>query len=346
MTVNEGDAVLLVHSPDSINRATRFLVAGVAVLGAGLVAVNPTTPTLTNVQDRAVLLTAGEEDWTQVLMTAQDNLTTLESDAATANSDLSSAFSNLSEQFGGQITTALTGFESGLQNSLDGGWYGDDDGYVFGLLGGTVTNPATGISETNSLLNQLSTDFQAGNTEQAFSDFNAWSLETVDHTLNPLLSPIVDETSDSGATTYSIPVELSQIQTNLLETFGNYTELKAGLESVLSPEISALFALTKDVDTIGTEFAAGDTTQATSDLNNLSSDVLGAFVNGYDFGTNPFNGAEELFPGLLNDGSLLQSLLVTWPEQLATALGESTAPAAADAVSSSLPDLFGGLVSF
>ena len=41
-----------------------------------------------------------------------------------------------------------------------------------------------------------------------------------------------------------------------------------------------------------------------------------------------------------------EELLVTWPTQLATALGESTAPAAAHALWSSLPDLFGGLVSF
>jgi hypothetical protein len=67
--------------------------------------------------------------------------------------------------------------------------------------------------------------------------------------------------------------------------------------------------------------AEANLTTGMSDLNNLSSDVFGAFVNGYDAGTNPFNGAEDLFPGLLNDGSLLQSLLVTWPEQFVTALG-------------------------
>jgi hypothetical protein len=300
---------------------SRLMIAGVAVAGASLFAMNAPTPAGPQVQHRAVQLTAGEVDWPSVVTSAEQNLQALETGAATANGELSTALGNVSEHFGTQIGTALTGFETGIQNSLDGGWYGGDDGYVFGLFGGTVTNPATGISETGSLLQQLSTDFQGGNTLQAFSDFNAWSLETVDHTLNPLLGPLVDETSDSGATTYSIPVELSQIQTNLLETFGNYDELKAALQSVLSPEISAIFALTKDVDTIGTEIAAGDTAQGMSDLNNLSSDVFGALINGYDAGTNPFNGAEELFPGLLNDGSLLQSLLVTWPEQLVTALG-------------------------
>jgi hypothetical protein len=297
------------------------MIAGVAVAGASLFAMNAPTPAGPQVQHRAVKLAATEVDWSTVISDAEANLAELQSEGAKGSADLSTALGNEPASFGTQISTALTGFETGIQNSLDGGWYGDDDGYVFGLFGGTVTNPATGISETASLLQQLSTDFQGGNTLQAFSDFNAWSLETVDHTLNPLLAPIVDETSDSGVTTYSIPVELSQVQTNLLETFGDYDELKAALQSVLSPEISAMFALSNDVDAIGTEFAAGDTTQGLSDLNNLSSDVIGALVNGYDAGTNPFNGAEELFAGLLNDGSLLQSLLLTWPEQFVTALG-------------------------
>jgi hypothetical protein len=300
---------------------SRLMIAGVAVAGASLFAMGSADSTAPQVRHAAIKLTAGELDWSTVISDTEANLADLQTEAAKGSTDLSTALGNVSEHFGTQISTALTGFETGIQNSLDGGWYGDDDGYVFGLFGGTVTNPATGISETGSLLQQLSTDFQGGNTLQAFSDFNAWSLETVDHTLNPLLGPIVDETSDSGATTYSIPVELSQVQTNLLETFGNYDELKAALESVLSPEISSLLAFTKDLDTIGTEFAGGSTTQGLSDLNNLSSDVIGALVNGYDAGTNPFNGAEELFPGLLNDGSLLQSLVLTWPEQFITALG-------------------------
>ena len=58
-----------------------------------------------------------------------------------------------------------------------------------------------------------------------------------------------------------------------------------------------------------------------SDLNNLSSDVFGALINGYDVGTNPVDGSPEFFSGLLGDGSLLQHLVLTWPEQIVTALG-------------------------
>jgi hypothetical protein len=297
------------------------MIAGVAVAGASLFAMNAPAPAGPQVQHRDVQLTAGELDWATVISDTEANLADLQTDAATGSSDLSTALGNVSEHFGTQITDALTGFESGIQNSLYGGWYGSDDGYVFGLFGGTVTNPATGISETNSLIGLLSADFQAGNSEQAYSDFNAYTLEVTDHTLRPLLSPLVDETSDSGVTTNSIPVELSQIQTSLLQTFGDYNELRDGLKALLSPEITAQLVLTKDLDTISADFTAGDTTQGMSDLNNLSSDVFGALINGADVGTNPVDGSPQFFSGLLGDGSLLQHLLLTWPEQFVTALG-------------------------
>jgi hypothetical protein len=325
------------------------MIAGVAVAGASLFAMTAPTPAGPQVQHRDVQLTAGELDWSTVISDTEANLADLQTEAAKGSTDLSTALGNVSEHFGTQITDALTGFESGIQNSLYGGWYGSDDGYVFGLFGGTVTNPATGISETNSLIGLLSADFQAGNSEQAYSDFNAYTLEVTDHTLRPLLSPLVDETSDSGVTTNSIPVELSQIQTSLLQTFGDYNELRDGLKALLSPEITAQLVLTKDLDTISADFTAGDTTQGMSDLNNLSSDVFGALINGADVGTNPVDGSPQFFSGLLGDSSLLQHLVLTWPEQFVTALGtlgESTTALTADAVGSTVPDLFTGLLSF
>ncbi len=168
----------------------------------------------------------------------------------------------------------------------------------------------------------------------------------MDHTAKPLLAPLLDETS-KGLTTYSIPVELSQIQTNLLEQFGTYNELKGFTETLLSPELSGMFALTSDLDAISAASAAGDSATAMSDLNNLGSDVLNAIVNGYDAGINPVDGSENLFPGLLNAGSFLDELYTTWTEQFVTALGtlgaESGASVAAESVSTALPDLFTGL---
>jgi hypothetical protein len=301
--------------PMSLGHKNRLLIAGLAAAGASIIALNPMSATQPNVPivHRAVQLTSGELDWTQVLTESQDNLATLESEASTASSELSSAESALSTEFSNQISTALTGFESGVQNSIDGGWYGSDDGYVFGLFGGSVTGP-DGV-ESGSTLTEISQALSAGNEEQAFSDFDTWSLETLDHTLKPLLSPLLDETSKSG-TTLSIPTELSQIQTNLLETFGTYTELKALGDAALAPELSVGFGLSQDLDGIATDFSTADYTQGLTDLENLSSDLTGDLLNGWDGSV-----SGEAFTGLLNTGSILQELLVTWPEQLATALG-------------------------
>lgn len=327
---------------DAVRSACCFRVAGATLLGMGVVAMTPIAPSQTNFPHSAVMLTAAEVDWSTVISDAENNLTMLKTEAVTGSSHLSAALDNVSGHFNAQITTAIAGLETGIQNALNGGWYGGDDGYVFGLFGGTVTNPATGVSETGSLLGLLSTDFQNGNLIQAYSDINAYTLEVTDHTMNPLLGPLVDETSDSGVINYSIPVELSQIQTNLLTTFGDYLELRDALKAILTPEISAMFALSNDLQAIWSEFTAGHTTQGMSDLNNLPSDVFGALVNGYDVGTNPVDGSSQVFSGLLSSGSLLEHLLLTWPEQIVTALGPlgtSTTSAAAEALGTSVSDL-------
>jgi len=330
---------------------SRLMIAGAAVAGASLFAMTAPTPTGPLVQQRDVRLAAGEVDWTTFLANVSDNLATLQSEGATSSAELSTALGNVSDAFSTQISTALTGFDTGINNALFGGWYGGDDGYVFGLFGGepVLGGPTPGI--TGSLIEKLSNDLSTISTnpngsEQLFSDFNNYSLELLDHTLKPLLAPLLDETS-GGTTTLSIPVELSQIQTNLLEAFGNYNELKGLAETVLSPELSGFFALTSDLDSISAASGAGDSATALSDLNNLPSDVLNAVVNGYDAGINPVDGSENLFPGLINTGSFLNELYTTWTEQFVTALGslgaDSGASVAAESVSTALPDLFTGL---
>ncbi|UMB71346.1 hypothetical protein [Mycobacterium paraterrae] len=339
--------------PSTAAHAGRLMVAGLAVVGAGLFALDaPTGDSLVRHHD--VKLVSGEVDWTTFLSNTEANLATLQTEATTSSTELSTALGNVSDAFSTQISTALTGFDTGINNALFGGWYGGDDGYVFGLFGGepVLGGPTPGV--TGSLLATLATDFQNISTnpngsEQLFSDFNAYSLELLDHTLKPLLSPLLDETT-KGVTTLSIPVELSQIQTNLLEAFGSYNELKDLAQTVLSPEISGFFALTADLDDINAAMTAGDSTLAMTDLNNLGSDVLNAVVNGYDAGVNPVNGVENIFPGLINAGSFLDELYTTWTTQFIDALGslatESATAGASEAVTTAVPDLFTGLLSF
>jgi hypothetical protein len=351
-------------SPSDLKAAhmSRLMLAGLAVAGAGLLAMTPATNTGPQVQHRAVKLVDTEPipevDWTGFFQNVSTNLTTLQGEAATSSSDLSAALGNVSDAFSTQISTALTGFDTGINNALFGGWFGSDDGYVYGLFGGeTITGGSKAVAEglpptsSGSLIDVLSNDFanistNPNGSEQLFSDINVYELELLDHTLKPLLGPILDE----GTTTspvYSIPAELSQIQTNLINAFGTYNELKDLAQTVLSPEISTFYALTTDLDNVSGAFTAGDSTTALTDLNNLPSDVLNAFINGFDAGENPVNHVENLFPGLINTGSFLDELYTTFTQQFVDALGslgaESGASVAAESVSTALPDLFTGL---
>lgn len=181
-----------------------------------------------------------------------------------------------------------------------------------------MTDPNNGVTETGSTLQEISTALDQGSLLNAFSYFDAWSLETIDHTLNPLMSPIVTETGDDGVTTLSIPDQLLQTFTNEYTSFVSYADLKALLNAVSVPELSVAFGLTTDLDTVATELSSGDYSQALTDIGNLPSDLTGDLLNGW---TDPYTGTGEAFTGLLNAGSLLDELLVTWPEQFVTALG-------------------------
>jgi hypothetical protein len=325
----------------------RLMAVSIAFAGASLIAANPATPTLPtqpNVQHRAVQLTSGEADWSQVIATSEENLAGLESEATTANSELSTAFSTYLSGLDGQVAADFTSAEDGIQQAISGGWYGDDDGYVFGLFPGSLTDPNNGVTETGSTLQEISTALSQGNLFDAFSYFDTFSLEAFDHIVHPLLDPFLVDTSDSGVTTGAIPGELLQTLTNVYNEFFTYDNVVSFGNGLLSPELSLFFGLTNDLDGIATDFSSGDPSQGLTDLENLSSDVIGDLLNGYQQ-TNPIDGSTEPFTGLINSGSLLEELTSTWPEQLAQALGESTAPLGAEAVTGSLPDLFNGLLS-
>lgn len=134
----------------------------------------------------------------------------------------------------------------------------------------------------------------------------------------PLLSPLVTEfNDDTGVTTLSIPDQLLQTFTNEYTSFVSYSDLKALLNAVSSPELSVAFGLSADLDGIATDVSSGNIDQALTDIGNLPSDLTGDLLNGW---TDPVAGSEA-FTGLLNGGSLLEELLVTLPEQFVTALG-------------------------
>ena len=75
-------------------------------------------------------------------------------------------------------------------------------------------------------------------------------------------------------------------------SFVSYSDLKALSDALLSPELSVAFGLSTDLDGIGSRpRPPGTSTQALTDLGNLSSDLTGDLLNGW---TNPVAGSESI----------------------------------------------------
>ncbi|UVO10793.1 hypothetical protein NM962_12165 [Mycobacterium sp. SVM_VP21] len=335
----------LIRADRTFSRVGPLVCAGLALAGSGLAVVGSSDAAGSAVEHLAVRLTSGFDDVTAdyqaVFAAASTNLQQLFSDAQAANSALTQELTSTFSGYSDAISNALSGAETGLQNSLDGGWHGGDDGYVFGLFGGTVTDPSTGVSETGSTLQEITAALQQGNAFQAYSYFDEWSLETLDHTLKPLLNPILTVTTHGVTTPSVISEELPKL-TAIYNEFFTYTNLKHLGDALMAPQIGVAFGFTSDLDTIGTDLSSGNFSQAAIDIFKLPADTLGDLLNGYAQ-VNPYDGNDHPFTGLLNDGSLLQDLLVTWPQMLATALG-ATAADTGSAVAAAGGDALDGLL--
>jgi hypothetical protein len=239
--------------------------------------------------------------------------------------------------YGSLIGTGLSGAATSLQNALNGGWYGGDDGFVFGLFGGTVT--ANGVTESGSTLQEIIGALQQGNAFNAFSYGEEWALEVIDHTLKPLLSPFLN-TAKVGATPSAtipgeilqaltnaaatlptpIPAELLQSLTNVTATFLSYPQLKALGDAILAPALSVGFGLIGGLSTIAADASSGNLAQALTDVLKTPADLAGDLLNGYVFPNATTNPTGLPFTGLLNAGSLIEDVLSTWPKELAAAL--------------------------
>ncbi len=325
----------------------KFMAAGVAVVGACLIAANPLAPNVAvdieqrvaaDVQHRAVQLTSGGSDvvgaYEDLFNTTANNLQTLVGQAGVAYPTLLGQVGANLQGAGNLIGTALKGAQTGLSNSVYGGWYGNDDGFVFGLLGGTVTNKM-GVTESGSTLQEILGSFSQGNAFNAFGYFDEWWLETLDHTSKPLLAPFLNEAKTGMPPTTTLFNSFGQATQNVFNTLLTYSNLKNLANGLLSPPLSVIFGLLFDGGKIGGDLASLNFGGALADMAKAPADIAGDLINGFVY-PGQFNPTGQPFAGLINNGSLLQQLLVTWPEQLAQALGAPTSAAATGGAAASL----------
>jgi hypothetical protein len=266
---------------------------------------------------------------------------------------LGAALPALLQSLGGNLASvgnlfgvAASGTATGLQNALFGGWYGGDDGFVFGLFGGTVTHGTD--TQSGSTLQNIANAIATGNTFNAFGYGEQWALEVLDHSLKPLLSPFLN-TAKAGATPsetipgdilksftamaatlpVAFPAQVLQSITNLTNTFLSYPQLKAVADSFMGPALSVVFGVVSTVSKVQADFAAGRPDQALTDVVRAPADLVGDLLNGYVLQDPVNNPTGAPFTGLLNKGSLLENVFVNWPKQFVTALSPLTTPVTA-----------------
>jgi hypothetical protein len=294
-------------------RVRHYLAAGVAVVGAGLIALYPASPPAPSIEQHAVrLVSTGDVDvtasWGSVLSEAFTNLQGIDNEIAANPSPVLEQLIDNQTAFSTTLSTDFQTIGTGLNTFL-----------------------SQGLPQA---LQAFDTSLAAGDYTDAVNNLNGAVLIG----LLPVVQPLQD--------ILTIPGEESQNLTNVIDQLPNI-----GLNLLLSPVgplDGTLQALADSSQAIEHAITAGDYTTALTDLLNQPAFVTGALLNGYD---NPalfitYDGllTPESVPGFDFTGGFLDSLLVGLPETIAQALGESSAGAAASAFDPSLfTDLLAGL---
>ena len=326
------------HSPSS-RRSTKFMVAGVAMASAGVIAVSPVTPPMPNIQDvqervsqAVVQLTAAANPlvvWQQTIATSLTNLQAL----ATGSQG---AFGALGQQLAtGAIFQEIANVL--VLNTLNPGPLLDQIlnfqtrfGPTIELaLNNTLTGLNTAASQLPGVLQESLTYLSQGQFVEAFSKINGWFVLRVLSGIRPLI-PIL-----------SIPAQfvgalpgVDRLD-NLLDVVSEFALAKA----IFEPLIGAALQTAEIFDATRAALTAGDIETAANELVNLPARVANALLNGITPA-----GTTAQWQGLIR-GGLGTYLLVTLPTQITAAL---TPPAPAPVAPSAGPASasFGGGETF
>jgi len=307
---------------DSSTRMRPYLAAGVAMMGASLIAVNPLTPTIADdIQQRAVRLTdsvvADVGDFAANVGTALPGSLDM-SGFASAAASIPPAVNPIVEW--------LNVFETAGSNlqAIAQDWFADP----FPVLGQVLSNQVGYADVTGSNLSALSTDLytfvtqtlppqintlidgiRSGAISSSVSTFN----ENFTLDLLPLLTPLDNILAIPGEMLTNLAHTVSDNLSNVL-TFDLLVPLNGLLYATAQGAANGLQAALDAYD-------AGQTGTALVDLLNVPALTLGGYLNGstglFDAGLLQSGGS--LFGG---DG-LLNSLINTIPQAFATGLAPS-----------------------
>ena len=319
-------------------RAHRVLAAGVALAGAGLIAVNPVAPSLAEIPQR-VGLTSGFEDvfgWSEVLGGAQTNIGDLITNggvSALADKELTNLgdYAQLLIGTEGVDTWVPSGKDQAVTSGLEGLYQGLK-AILFGSTDPDGWLSSAGYPGIAGALQAAVADVEGGNTAGAFSELSNWllyGLEAVGKPLIPLLG-IPDQMLDN----------FTPLVDGMFSTQDLWLLLGGAVKTVLSPVVGLAYELVDILNNVGTD--------GIGSLADAPAELVGALLNGYadpggDALTDGFVGlltaggfdptftVEPDGTSVLNivesvtNGGLLGDLLDTWLAEMAYFLGSTTA---------------------
>jgi hypothetical protein len=309
------------HSP---SRMSKFLAAGVALAGAGVIAVHPVTvPSMTDIQTRAVQLAADATD----------------SPATVYGDLLTNTFTNIST-LGTQIAANPLPILSAIIANQQG--YLADIGTSFQSAGTAFQKWWENGSRESAPGKQLVADIQAavaaGDLNTAYLQFNRLVLFGIQNTVLPILTGSFFSTN----TTMGIPQQMAQ---NFADAVGAFftsgTLVYGAFQSLYAPVSGAAFEASRALASVSTALSAGDVQKALTAAVNTPGVVLDALLNGFDYSATQESWAGLLSPkGARASGGPISQFLITIPTKIAAAIKNATAaPAAAStaAVTSTQP---------
>lgn len=311
----------------------RALLAGVALAGASVVAVSPTStavPALLAIQSADLALTASAnplETWQSVFQTSATHIEYGFDEIANSyplyTQWMSAGASGLIEELAGSLLNgagwqALAGnlpdygkrIQDAIQTSIEGsqnGWEGPN-GEIVG-----------GSEAMGKALEKAISHLQAGEFNYALATINEqflWSLGAAGWPLQDVLNVPGDILTDLGADQAAFVVN------HML----NDTMTKATM-ALIGPSVTAAFRFTESLDAVVAASKTGDWETAAAELLDLPAKTVGAYLNGYTPKVAIENNQPWDWPGLLTKDGTVEYFMFTIPRELSWAIGGPRIPA-------------------
>ena len=291
-------------------RDKKLLMAGVALVGASAIAINPAAPAMpTAVQDRAVELSA----WIDPIGVWGDTISSTFNNVVTRGSDLGMV--TLPALW--QIATSPVLYDevaSIVFNPVPGltQFFTDLPGYAE-TIGSGLSGSAAGVTEhfneLPAVLESAWNNLLNGQFTMAFRDVVSWSVFGLGEAGWPLFPAFEipgDIARGFGAE------KIGEVLDAVFVGGGNAATGYA--YSLLSPPITAMYQFTDILNVISGSLYEGDWETAISEVINAPAKVLNAFLNGYQ----PSVAAEwETFPGLFSEDGPIDAFFVKLPKAIA-----------------------------